>query len=173
MVVPVGGMHCTDEHKALPKEMEAFIEGAGDAGFIFVSFGSMVKMSMVPESLLQLFFNAIKDMKTRFIWRWDSNPPANLPKNILTGKWFPQQDLLAHPKIKGFISHGGLMSSQQAIFHAVPLVVLPVVYDQPYNAFRAKHHGIGIHLELSELTEENFREAVIRIVEDKSIKEKM
>ena len=59
------------------------------------------------------------------------------------------------------------MSYQQAIYHAVPLVVIPIVFDQPFNAVKAKHHGIGIHLELSELTAESLRNAVFRLLNDK------
>ena len=51
-------------------------------------------MSMVPEYLINIFFDAVKDLNVRFLWRWDKEPPENLPSNVLTRKWFPQQDLL-------------------------------------------------------------------------------
>lgn len=60
------------------------------------------------------------------------------------------------------------MSTQQAIFHAVPMVVVPIVFDQPFNARKIRHHGIGIHLELSEITTDTFRDAVMRLGNDES-----
>ena len=78
----------------VPQDLEDFIEESGDEGFIFISFGSLVKMSAVPEELLQIIFHAIKDLKTRFLWRWDGENPQNVPANVLTRKWFPQQDIL-------------------------------------------------------------------------------
>ena len=70
-------MHCTSEHKSLPKvasykivfyygktftnlymlmflqDLEDFIEESEDEGFVFISLGSLVKMSSVPEPLVQ------------------------------------------------------------------------------------------------------------------------
>ena len=59
------------------------------------------------------------------------------------------------------------MSYQQAIFHGVPVLVIPIAFDQPFNAMKAKHHGIGVHLELSEITAETFQSAIFRLLNDK------
>lgn len=56
------------------------------------------------------------------------------------------------------------MSFQQAIHHAVPMVVIPVWWDQPANARSAVHHGVGIHLELSEMTTESLHSALHQII---------
>ena len=74
--------------------MADFIEGAGDDGFFFISFGTiLVQMSQIPE-VVNAFFEAVRGRKTRFLWKWDVDPPKNTPENIFTAKWFPQQDLL-------------------------------------------------------------------------------
>lgn len=39
-VVPIGGMHVSEDVKQLPKEMEEFIGASGNNGFVYVSFGS-------------------------------------------------------------------------------------------------------------------------------------
>lgn len=54
--------------------------------------------------------------------------------------------------MKVFISHGGLNSVQEAIFHATPLLVLPVFGDQPTNAMFVESSGLGHMLEWEELT---------------------
>ena len=74
--------------------MEDFIDGAGDAGFVFISFGSLVAMSSAPPDFITSFFDGIRDLKLRFLWKWDGEPPKNLPGNVFTSKWFPQQDVL-------------------------------------------------------------------------------
>lgn len=56
------------------------------------------------------------------------------------------------------------MSFQQAIYHAVPMIVVPVWSDQPAIARSVVHHGVGIHLELSEITQESFRFALHEII---------
>ena len=46
------------------------------------------------------------------------------PDNIMLSKWLPQQDILAHPKLKLFITHGGQSSTQEALCHKKPVVRL-------------------------------------------------
>ena len=41
----------------------------------------------------------------------------DLPKNVLTSSWVPQQDVLGHPNLKVFVTHGGLGSVMEAIHH--------------------------------------------------------
>ena len=43
------------------------------------------------------------------LWKWDEDNIADLPKNVMIKKWVPQQDLLAHPNLKLFVTHGGLL----------------------------------------------------------------
>ena len=78
------------------QEMEKFIQGAGDNGFIYISFGSVVKISAVPASVIQSFFDAIRSSTMRFFWKWEGDVPADAPKNVYFESWFPQQDILGN-----------------------------------------------------------------------------
>jgi glucuronosyltransferase len=55
----------------------------------------------------------------------------------------PQQDLLAHPNLKVFVTHGGLLSLQEALYHQTPLVGIPLGNDQKPNMLRAEKKGYG------------------------------
>jgi len=48
--------------------------------------------------------------------------------------WLPQNDLLGHPATRAFLTHGGIHSLYEAVYHAVPMVVVPIGADQPDNA---------------------------------------
>jgi len=52
------------------------------------------------------------------------------------------------------------MSFQQSVFHGVPLIIMPFWNDQIYNARSSSKRGFGIHLEISEMTEESLTGAV-------------
>ena len=60
---------------------------------------------------------------------------------------FPQQDVLGHPKTRAFITQGGIISVQEALFHAVPMLFVPMFADQSANAHRAMRQGYGIRIE--------------------------
>lgn len=45
--------------------------------------------------------------------------------------WLPPLiDLLAHPKMKLLMTHGGLYSNQETVWNGVPLIGLPIFGDQ-------------------------------------------
>jgi UDP-glucoronosyl and UDP-glucosyl transferase len=54
--------------------------------------------------------------------------------NILMRPWIPQQDLLGHPAVKVFMTHGGIHSMYEALFHGQPMVLMPLGIDQFDNA---------------------------------------
>ena len=58
--------------------------------------------------------------------------------NIKFVSWAPQNDVLGHPSVKAFISHGGSNSMYEAAFHGVPLVCIPFFGDQPDNAAKVR-----------------------------------
>jgi len=136
-------IHCKAP-KALPKDLEDFISGAGEAGFIFVSMGSSVKAANMPESLRQLFINTFSKLPYRVLWKYESTMIQNdLPSNVKTSRWLPQQDILGHPKIRAFITHGGLLSMYETVYHGVPAIVMPVFCDHDVNSEKAKADGYG------------------------------
>lgn len=54
--------------------------------------------------------------------------------NVRIQPWLPQQDLLGHPGVKAFLTHGGIHSMYEGIYHAVPMVLMPLAADQFDNA---------------------------------------
>lgn len=66
-----------------------------------------------------------------FLWKFEANStPTQLPPNVRILPWLPQSDILAHPKTKAIIAHGGSLSTQEAVFRGVKMLIMPFVYDQ-------------------------------------------
>ena len=61
-----------------------------------------------------------------------------LPKHVRVVKWAPQNDVLAHPGTKVFVTHGGANSVYEAAFHGIPIVALPIFAEQPHNAAKVR-----------------------------------
>lgn len=70
-----------------------------------------------------------------------------------------------HPKIKLFITQGGLQSTDEAITAGVPLIGIPMLGDQWYNVEKYVHHKIGMKLDMSSLQEDEFRDAINTVIE--------
>ncbi|CAH0386033.1 unnamed protein product [Bemisia tabaci] len=163
-VAEVACIHCRPS-KPLPKNIEDFIQRGGNAGFIYVSMGSSVQTANTPIHLRKLFLSVFSRLPYQVLWKWD-DAIANelLPRNVMQSRWFPQQDLLGHEKIRGFVTHGGLLSLFETIYHGVPVVVLPVFCDHDANAEKAVRDGYGYRLELRSLTEHKLLNAISSIV---------
>ena len=65
-----------------------------------------------------------------------------LPPNVLVVERAPQLALLA--RARAMITHGGLGSIKECLLHGVPMLVFPLAVDQPGNAARVVHHGLGL-----------------------------
>lgn len=74
--------------------------------------------------------------------------------------------LLGHPNIKLFITQGGLQSTDEALTAGVPLVAIPMLGDQWYNAEHYEHFQIGKKVLMETITEEILTNAIHTVIED-------
>ena len=51
-------------------------------------------------------------------------------KDVRYERWIPQAAVLAHPRVRAFVSHCGATSVNEAIYHKVPIIALPFFHDQ-------------------------------------------
>jgi len=106
-VIGVGGMHINQEPKTLPKDLEDFIQGAGEDGVIYFSLGTNVRTKNLAEDRKKILIETFASLPQRILWKFEDEEVTDKTLNVLISKWFPQQDILAHPKVKLFITHGG------------------------------------------------------------------
>ncbi|MCL4125724.1 UNVERIFIED_CONTAM: hypothetical protein GTU68_011597 [Idotea baltica] len=85
----------------------------------------------------------------------------------------PQQDILGHPKTKVFISHCGNLGTQEAKYHGVPVLALPIAFDQPRNAARMQRKGYALVLQWEDLTVEDFVDTLNILINDTQYQDRM
>ena len=78
---------------------------------------------------------ALPDIK--FVWK-NSKTPENLPSNVKISNWIPQVDLLSDVRTKLFLSHCGNHGAHEALFSGVPILALPLLFDQFYISTRIR-----------------------------------
>ncbi|KAK8744594.1 hypothetical protein OTU49_000883 [Cherax quadricarinatus] len=155
---------------ALQKEdLSSWIEGAGEAGVVYFSIGSVTKGDTMPTKYRELFIQAFSKLEQRVIWKYEGDLPG-VSDNVLIKPWLPQQDILNDPGVKMFISHGGLLSTQEAIYHATPMLVLPIFADQPRNAENIASKGIGLYLNWHELSVDRIITTIQEIINNPKYK---
>ena len=134
-----------------------------------------MKSVFLPEQKRQAILNAFSKLKMNVLWKWEDDVLPGQPPNVRLGKWLPQQGILgnyhpnpthshtsvtAHPNVKLFITHSGLLSTIETIYHGVPVLAIPIMGDQMLNAQRVVNQGFGVKLNFADLSEELLLETI-------------
>jgi hypothetical protein len=168
-MIDVGGLHVKTPKK-LPTDLQQLLDNAKE-GVIYFSLGSNLKSALLPNEKRQILLNTFSKLKETVLWKWEDDTLPGKPANVHIAKWLPQQDVLgnneittnvsmnkkcisAHPNLKLFITHGGLLSTTETIYHGVPALAIPIAGDQKLNARQIVNMGIGLTIGYQEITEE-------------------
>eukprot|EP00058_Branchiostoma_floridae_P006284 XP_002591772.1 hypothetical protein BRAFLDRAFT_123522 [Branchiostoma floridae] len=164
-MVNIGGFMATPA-KPLPQDLEDFMQGS-DHGVIIFGLGTFVKG--VPAELAEVFASAFAQLPQRVVWRYDEKePPRGLGKNTKVMKWMPQNDLLGHPKTRLFMNHGGLNGLHEAVYHGVPMVILPLTVEHQAYADVMVSKGTAVTLDIRALTPEDVVSAIQEVIGNSS-----
>jgi MGT family glycosyltransferase len=89
---------------------------------------------------------------------------ANLPGRPLVVPYAPQVELLARARLT--ITHAGLNTVLDSLAHGVPLVTVPITYEQPAIARRVEWTGSGRSILLRRLAPRVLASAVREVLHD-------
>ncbi|XP_072400619.1 UDP-glycosyltransferase UGT5-like isoform X6 [Diabrotica undecimpunctata] len=170
-VIEINQMHIK-ERKPLPKDIQEYLDSAPQ-GVVYFSLGSNVKSANLTEQVRKEIVAALGELPYKVLWKWETDYLPGKPDNVMTKKWCPQQDILAHPNIKVFVMQGGLQSIEEAITLEVPLVGMPFVTDQPSNIKRIVDLGLGVQVDYKTLTKDILKDAILEVAQNPKYKEEM
>ncbi|GFG40253.1 hypothetical protein Cfor_10075 [Coptotermes formosanus] len=171
-IIQLGNLHIQKEPKPLPEDLKDFLDG-GAEGVVYFSLGSNVRSETMSEEKKQVFLSAFAELPQRVLWKWEANYTSDLPRNVKLAKWLPQQDVLAHPNVKLFITQGGLQSFHEATYHAVPLIGIPFICDQQHNVRKMVDAGVGVKLDYATITKDELVKTVLKVLRDPRFRENM
>ncbi|XP_061524999.1 UDP glucuronosyltransferase 5 family, polypeptide G1 [Phycodurus eques] len=169
-VVYIGGFQC-EKAQPLPADLEAFVQSSGEHGVVVMSLGTLV--SALPGDVTEAIAAAFAQLPQKVIWRIKGETPSSLGNNTRLVDWLPQKDLLGHPKTRAFVAHGGTNGVYEAIYHGVPVLGLPLLFDQFDNLLRLQVRGAARVVEAKSLTQEGFLEALRDILETPTYRDNM
>ncbi|XP_038670163.1 UDP-glucuronosyltransferase 2A1-like [Scyliorhinus canicula] len=169
-IVYIGGFQCKPS-KPLAAEFEEFVQSSGEHGIIVMSLGTII--SSLPMQITMKIAEAFAQVPQKVIWRHDGKIPPNIGNNTLLAKWIPQNDLLGHPKTRAFISHGGTNGVYEAIYHGVPVVGIPLLFDQFDNLFKLETRGAAKVIYVSTMQSSDLLQALNEVINNTSYRDNM
>jgi zeaxanthin glucosyltransferase len=95
---------------------------------------------------------------------------GDLPGDPVVVGYAPQLELVRRSALT--ISHGGLNTALESLARGVPLVVLPVAYDQPGVGARVEWSGVGRSIPVGRLTVARLRDAVSAVLGEPAYRER-
>ncbi|CAH0403384.1 unnamed protein product [Chilo suppressalis] len=170
-VIYTGGLH-QNPQKELPQDLKEYLD-LSENGVIYISFGTNVNTSLLIPEKVQIMIDVLSTLSYDVLWKWNTDELPGRSKNIKISKWLPQSDLLRHPKIKLFITQGGLQSTDETITAGVPIIGMPILGDQWYNVEQCVHHKVGVYVDMGTMTEEIFKQALDEVLNNDSYRRNM
>ncbi|XP_076922135.1 7-deoxyloganetin glucosyltransferase-like [Bidens hawaiensis] len=129
--------------KEEPKCLE-WLHGKEPVSVIYVNFGSITVMT--SQQLVEFCWGLAKSNQS-FLWVIRPDlvggdnivlPPEFLAETSDRGmfvSWCPQEKVLSHPSIGGFLTHSGWNSTLESISYGVPMICWPFFSDQQPNCW--------------------------------------
>ncbi|KAK1402378.1 beta-D-glucosyl crocetin beta-1,6-glucosyltransferase-like [Heracleum sosnowskyi] len=155
-VLPVGSLVSETVYSEENDHAKIFewLDKKDKASTVFVSFGSEC---FLPKEEMEEMASGLELSCVNFIWV--ARPPTGdkflggllkelrervgAEKGMILETWAPQLRILSHSSIGGFVSHCGWGSVMEAMTFGVPIIAIPMQYDQPLNARVVQEAGVG------------------------------
>ncbi|KAK7301191.1 hypothetical protein RJT34_12052 [Clitoria ternatea] len=125
---------------------------------VYVNFGCITVIT--NEQLVEFAWGLANSNKT---FLWVTRPDLVAGENVvllppefveetknrgLLCNWCPQEQVLTHPAIGGFLTHSGWNSTLESLCGGVPMICWPFFAEQQTNCrFSCKDWGIGLEIE--------------------------
>ncbi|XP_025198668.1 UDP-glucuronosyltransferase 2C1-like [Melanaphis sacchari] len=164
-MIRVGGIHLPPI-EPIPSDILKFIEESPN-GVIYFTFGTVIALSKLPEYIQNVFKDALAEVPQNVLLKYEGEM-KDKPKNVMTSKWLPQRDILKHPNVKLFISHGGISGIYEAVDAGVPILGFPLFYDQPRNIANLVDEGMALSLDLFSVSKNTLLNAINEIINNET-----
>ncbi|CAB3399673.1 unnamed protein product [Caenorhabditis bovis] len=139
---------------------EIFNKGA--LGSVYISFGTVAPFDYLPIRIKRSILTAVQGLPDyHFIIKIPTTDTttAQLFQNVTNVDllhWVPQNDVLKHPNLRLFVTHGGMNSVLEGATGGVPMLVMPVFTDQFRNGKNVERRGNGLMIRREDIEETTF-----------------
>ncbi len=150
----VGPLRSPERHK-----IEFPWERLDGRPLIYSSLGTLQNQK---TDLFQCFVEACEGLDVQLVIAGRSPESlGRLPENVIAAAYVPQLELLEKASLT--LSHGGLNTVLDSLSCGVPMVLVPLTYEQPAIAARVVRIGAGEILPLSNVSPSRLRTEIRKI----------
>ena len=143
---PVIDMHKVEE---FPPEVKAWLDNVPEGvPVVYVSYGTVAVIK--PNQAQHMLNGVFAGGDFYVLWALPKSQqeglpePKDLPSNVMIHHWIPTTRVLAHPKVKAFVSHCGGNSLSESMALGIPVVGYPQLGDQIPNCQRMADVKAGV-----------------------------
>ncbi|KAJ8676537.1 hypothetical protein QAD02_012324 [Eretmocerus hayati] len=157
-LIEIGGINIVNDTSEISPALSKAMDESSH-GFIYFSFGSLVTIESLPTKMLENFYTALRRAAPMTVIMKAPNPnlmPKNMPDNVITFPWLPQQKVLEHPNIKLFVTHGGALGLQEAIYNKVPMICVPFFAEQFVNCDILSNKNVSLKIDVNTAQESDY-----------------
>ena len=156
--------------RAVPRAIEFPWEKLDGRPIVYASLGTLQNSR---EAVFRCFAEACKGFDVQLVISHGGgltdNQASNLPGAPLVVRYAPQETLLERAHLT--LTHAGLNTVLDALTHGVPLVAVPITYEQPSIARRLEWHACGQSISLRQLNVRRLRAGLERVQNDARFRE--
>jgi MGT family glycosyltransferase len=138
-------------------------ERLGSAPLVYVSLGTIFNADAV---FYRTCFEALRPLGVQAIVSVGQQVPLDAlgeaPPNAMVLRHVPQLEVLR--RAAAFVSHGGMNSVSESLYHGVPVLVIPQMSEQHIVGRRTEELGAGLHLAPGAVTVNAIRSLVGRLL---------
>lgn len=140
----LGGIHATSERKTLPQDLKHFMDESY-SGIVYVNLDSATLKAFVETERLEKFVNILENLNLDILWNLNELPfEVNMTRRLYQSAVIPQEDVLAHPNTRLFITTGSQRDIEDAIHHTVPVLGFSFSSTLEHYLLQIEKHNAGI-----------------------------
>ena len=155
----------------------ALLSNCAGGKIVYCSLGSRMAQYPRASSFFQSMLDLVRHASRYYFilnvgsWANELVTSGNIPDNVKITASVRHSYVL--PKSDVAIIHGGFGILKECIYHGVPMIVYPQMWDQPMNAVRVEAHGLGLNWTDRSLQVSDLLSALNWIVDSEEVKERI
>jgi zeaxanthin glucosyltransferase len=163
-----GPFHESEGHASIPFPWEKL----NGKPLIYASLGTLVNGL---DHVYKIILEAVEKLpETQVVLSIGTNIDPDrlepIPLGTIIVRRAPQIEILKLAAL--CITHGGLNTTLESLAQGVPMVAIPIAFDQPGISARIARHGVGEFVDLDNLSADNLLELIRNVLTNRSYAER-